>query len=181
MKGTAHHHMDSNVYLYWNMQILHASLSWRKVWYVISSTSNSCLARIPISTHMFHNIYPLIHMRMWAGFHLEPCVSSSRGPHLGYPWLCYIHSMVVMTLFPSMATLGLPWMISWKSRVSDCRLTLKTVLTDQTFTTCGWRKSWKNLQTERSKSVPSSLGSVETWSNIRDDSAYVDAFGNTVS
>ena len=46
------------------MRILHSSLRWRKVCYVTSSTSDSNVANIYISTHMFHNIYPLIHMRM---------------------------------------------------------------------------------------------------------------------
>ena len=45
--------------------------------------------------------------------------------------------------------------------MSDCRLTLKTVLTDQTFTTCVMKEKLEKPSTKRSEIVLSSLGSVE--------------------
>ena len=120
---------DSYVYLYLNMCSLHSSLRWRKAYHVTSSTSNSDVASISISTLMFlSDIYSSDPHAYVVWIHV---CHPAMGP-IWVPFLCNIHYMVGMTLFPSMATLGLPWMISRKSRVLECRLTLLPVLTNQT-------------------------------------------------
>ena len=133
---------DSYVYLYLNMCSLHSSLRWRKAYHVTSSTSNSDVASISISTLMFlSDIYSSDPHAYVVWIHV---CHPAMGP-IWVPFLCNIHYMVGMTLFPSMATLGLPWMISRKSRVSGCRLTVLTVLTDQAFTLVSEGKARKTF------------------------------------